>query len=62
MDAGNILVMVLIAATLALLIAGEVHCRRNTARIERKEPRDQSLPELPGNKDSDAASQRKQAA
>ena len=34
MDAGNILVMVLIAGTLVLLIAGEIHCRRNAKRNE----------------------------
>jgi hypothetical protein len=36
MDAGNILVLVLIAALLALLFACELHCRRNATRNERK--------------------------
>lgn len=62
MDAGNILVMVLIAGTLVLLIAGEVHCRRNAARNENAQSLNQPLASPPEGKDADTREQRKQVA
>ncbi len=62
MDAGNILVMILIAGTLILLIAGEVHCRRNAARNEHAKSLNQPLANPPQGKDADTKVQRKQVA
>ncbi len=62
MDAGNILVMILIAGTLILLIAGEVHCRRNAARNEQAKSLNQSLAGQPQGKDADTKGQQKQVA
>lgn len=62
MDAGNILVMILIAGTLILLIAGEIHCRRNAKRNENAGSLNQPLASAPQNKDVDTKVQRKQVA
>ena len=62
MDSGNVLVLVLVAGTLILLIAGEIHCRRNAARNEIARSLNQSLAGAPHSKDADTKVQRKQVA
>lgn len=62
MDPGNILVMVLIAGTLVLLIAGEIHCRRNAKRNENAVSLNEPLASAPQSKDVDTKVQQKQVA
>ncbi len=62
MDPGDILVLVLVAGTLVLLVAGEIHCRRNAARNENAKSLNQPLAGGPQSEDADTKVQRKRVA